>query len=142
MVPVPTVGNAQREINRVFDGMITRGDYEGDTLCDWTPPVDIVERDSEFVIHVDLPGLEREDIHVGVENNSLSVSGERTRVEPKEAERGYRTERHCGTFKRVFSLPRSVDAGSVKAEYRHGVLTVALPKSEQARPREIEVKVT
>ena len=142
MVLVPTVSNLQREINRVFDGLHARGDYEGDTLCEWTPSVDIVERENEFLIHVDLPGLERKDVHVGVENNSLSVSGERPRVETTEAERTYRAERPCGTFKRVFSLPRTVDAGKVKAEYRDGVLSVRVPKAEEARPREIEVKVS
>jgi HSP20 family protein len=142
MVLVPTVDNLQREINRVFDGMLARGDYEGDTLSDWTPPVDIVERENEFVINVDLPGLERKDIHVGVENSSLSISGERPLSEANETERSHREERPCGTFKRVFSLPRTVDAAKVKAEYRDGVLSVRVPKAEEARPREIEVKVS
>ncbi len=142
MALVPSVNSLQREINRMFDSMLSRtGEYEGDALCDWAPRVDIVERENEYVILADLPGLKREDIAVNVESNTLSISGERTRQEEKSGERWYRAERSCGTFKRTFSLPNTIDAGKVKAEYRNGELVVILPKAEQAKPRQIDIAV-
>jgi len=142
MALVPTVNSLQREMNRMFDSMLSRtGEYEGDSLSDWAPRVDIVERENEYVILADLPGLKREDITVNVESNTLSISGERTREEEKRGEHWYRAERSCGTFKRTFSLPNTIDAAKVKAEYRNGELSITLPKAEQAKPRQIEVAV-
>jgi len=143
MALVPSINNVQREINRMFDSMLSRtGDYEGDVLCDWAPRVDIVERENEFVITSDLPGITRDQINVNVEKNMLTISGERRRTEPKEGERWYRAERNTGTFKRTFSLPNTIDAGGVSADYRDGVLTVTLPKAEEAKPRQIQINVS
>lgn len=142
MALVPSVNSLQREINRMFDSMLNRsGEYEGDALCDWAPRVDIVERENEYVIFADLPGLKREDITVNVESNMLTISGERTRAEETQTDRWYRSERSCGTFKRTFSLPNTIDASKVKAEYKNGELAVILPKAEIAKPRQIDIAV-
>lgn len=140
---VPSIPGLQREMNRLFDGMLSRpsGFDSGETLSDWAPRVDVIEHDDSFTIRADLPGLKREDIHVNVEKNTLSISGERSRESEQSGDRWYRSERSYGSFKRVFSLPATVEPDKVGAEYKGGVLTVSLPKAAEARPRMVDVKI-
>ena len=140
---VPSVTSLQREMNRLFEGMAARtpGFDSDETLSEWAPRVDVVENDDSFTIRADIPGLKREDIHVNVEKNTLSISGERSRETEQSGDRWYRGERSFGSFKRAFSLPATVDPENVGAEYKGGVLTVSLPKAEEARPRLIDVKI-
>lgn len=142
MALVPTVNSLQNEINRLFESMVNRtGDFEGDEMIsEWAPRVDVVEQEDHYRIVADLPGMKRENIHVNVERNTLSISGERNQVEEKKGERWYRRERTSGTFKRVFSLPETVDPDNVSAEYKDGELTVTVPKAPGAKPRLIEIK--
>jgi len=134
---LPTVSNVQREINRVFDGMLG---HEDDAMAEWAPRVDVVEHDDRYEITADLPGMKREEIAVSVEGSTLSISGERQRSEERRGDRWYRSERVYGSFRRTFSLPSSVDHKRVSAEYRNGVLNVSLPKAEHAKPRLVDVK--
>jgi HSP20 family protein len=138
---VPSFANLQREINRMFEGArgVSRED-EGDHLCDWTPSIDLVERESEYVIYVNLPGVDREDISLNVDNRGLTISGELKRTEAQEGESWYRTERPCGVFKRSFRLPETVVSDSVSAEYRNGELTITVPKAAGTKPRPIDIK--
>lgn len=144
LTPRDSFNTMQGEINRFFDGLFSRwGEGPGgETLSDWAPRVDIVEDENDLHIHADLPGMTKDDIKIGVENYTLTISGERQAPTEEENKRTWhRSERTYGIFKRVFTLPTTVDPEKVRAEYRNGVLSVALPKVEQAKPRMIDVKV-
>jgi len=108
----------------------------------WVPPVDIYDSGNhELVIKVELPDMKRDDIHLSVENNTLSITGEKRMDGEIREENCHRVERAYGTFSRSFSLPATVDPSRVAADYKAGVLTVRLPMREEAKPRQIEVKV-
>ena len=134
----------QDRLNRVFtDAYGRQGSDEGLlTSGAWVPPVDIYQNgDSELVLKAELPDMVREDIDVTVDNGTLTIKGEKKFAgEPKE-EQFHRIERRYGAFSRSFSLPHSVDATKVSAEYKNGVLTVRLPVREEAKPRSIKVDV-
>jgi HSP20 family protein len=119
--------------NRQEDHLMNRGT--------WVPPVDIYEADGELVMKVELPDMKREDIELTVENNALTVRGERKLSEDIKQENFHRVERAYGGFVRTFSLPVTVDPTKVGAEYKNGVLTVKLPFREEAKPRTINVQV-
>jgi HSP20 family protein len=107
----------------------------------WVPPVDIYEADGQLVLKAELPDMRREDIDVTVENGTLTIRGERTLDSEIKQESFHRVERAYGSFVRTFSLPATVDAGKIGAEYKNGVLTVKLPFREEAKPRTIDVQV-
>src|SRR5579863_5048461 len=108
----------------------------------WVPPVDIVENENELVVKADVPDVKFEDIDVKMENGTLTLRGER-KFEKQSTEKGgwHRIERSYGTFERSFTLPETVDAEQVKADYQNGTLTVTLPKKEIAKPRQVKVQV-
>jgi HSP20 family protein len=108
----------------------------------WVPPVDIYQTgEHELVLKAELPDLTREDIDVTVENFVLTIKGEKKRAGDVKDEHFHHIERGYGAFSRSFSLPRTVDASKVSADYKHGVLTVRLPLREEAKPRQIKVDV-
>ena len=107
----------------------------------WTPSVDIYEADGALVLKADLPEMRREDIDVTVENNTLTIRGERKNDHEIKQENFHRVERAYGTFVRQFSLPPTVDSAKIAAEYKDGVLSVKLPVREEAKPRTVKVEV-
>ena len=108
----------------------------------WVPPVDIFQSgDHELVLKAELPEMSREDIDITVERNTLTMSGEKKLGGDVKEEQFHHIERRYGAFSRSFSLPQTVDAAKVSAEYKHGVLTVRLPLREEAKPRQIKVDV-
>ena len=108
----------------------------------WVPPVDIYQTgEHELVLKAELPEMTREDIDVTVENFVLTIKGEKKLGNEVKEEQFHHIERRYGAFTRSFSLPRTVDAGKVSADYKHGVLTVRLPLREEAKPRQIKVEV-
>jgi HSP20 family protein len=132
----------QDRINRVFTDTYGRADEGLMTSGNWAPPVDIYQNgDHEVVLKAELPDMTREDIEITVDNGTLTVKGEKKLSSEVKEEHYHRIERHYGTFSRSFSLPRTVDAAKVAAEYKNGVLTVRLPLREEARPRQIKVDV-
>lgn len=137
------LASMQDRMNRIWTSVYDRGPAHEDVsgAGRWLPPVDIYESGArEIVLRADLPGLRRDAIDLTVENNTLTIRGERLRDEEGIGEdRYHRVERPAGTFQRTFTLPNTVDASRVKAEYRDGVLTVMLPLREEARPRQIQV---
>ena len=107
----------------------------------WTPLCDIYETDKELVLKMELPEMKKEDVHVTIENNLLTLRGERKWDEKLERENFHRIERHYGEFLRTFTLPPFVDGNKIFAEFTDGLLTVTLPKNTAAIPKQIEVKV-
>jgi len=134
------VVNMQSEIDRMFDRF--RGgilDESGATA--FMPPVDITEDETNFIIRAELPGVKKQDVSITVQNGVLTVRGEKKQEVEKKEGNVHRVERSYGTFQRSFTLPTSVKSDKIEASYDNGVLAISLPKSEEAKPKEIEVKV-
>lgn len=110
-------------------------------LTTWTPACDIYETDKNIVIKVELPEVEKKDVVVSLENNLLSIRGERKFNEETKRDNYHRVERRYGQFIRTFTLPTFIEAGKINAEFMDGVLNIVLPKTEEAKPKLIEVKV-
>src|SRR6201984_859809 len=130
----------QEQFSRVFGDMLERAGDESN-LTPWAPAVDIFETEHELVVKADLPDVNPQDLDIRVENNILTIRGER-KFENKANEENYlRVERAYGSFSRSFSLANSVKSEAIKAEYHDGVLTLSLPKREEAKPKQIKVNV-
>ena len=130
----------QDRMNRLFNETYTP--RHSDDLMNrgtWTPAVDIYEGEGALVLKAELPDMRREDIDVSVENNTLTISGERKLDHEIKQENFHRIERAYGSFVRSFSLPNTVDAGKIAAEYKNGVLTVKLPVRDEAKARQIQI---
>ena len=139
--PFRSVGSLQEQINRVFDDVVGRTTDES-ALSTWVPAVDIYETEHELVVKADLPDVDPKDLDIRVENNLLTIHGER-KFEKKVSEENYlRVERSYGTFSRSFSLSNSVNPEAIKADYQNGVLTLSIPKREEAKPKQIKVNVS
>jgi len=124
-------------LNRMFEAALTGEPIGRGT---WVPPVDIYETaDKDVVVKVELPEMKREDIKVTFENDVLTIEGERKFVSHVDREQYHRVERGYGSFRRSFALPNSVDTAGVQASYQEGVLTVTLPRREEARPKQIQI---
>jgi HSP20 family protein len=123
--------NLQDELDRLFES----------PLRAWAPVLDVREDADNFVIRAELPGLKREDIEVSLQDGALVISGERKVEEKQEGVEIHRQERFYGKFQRALTLPEPVAADKVKAQYTDGVLTVTLPKTEEAKPKQIDVSV-
>jgi HSP20 family protein len=131
----------QEHLNRLFEGGYSRR-AENSNLTTWAPAVDIYETENELVIKADLPEINEKELDVQIENNMLTIRGER-KFDQKVEEGSYlRTERTYGSFSRSFSLPNTVNTENIKAEYKNGVLTVELPKRAESKPRQVKVNVT
>jgi len=132
--------SARRDVDRVFDRFFGQAGAQGMTV--WAPAVDVRETNDEVQVTAELPGLAPEDVSVTVENGVLTISGEKKQEvqEGKEEENSYLYERRYGRFERSFGLPRTVNAEQVKARFDNGVLTVALPKAEAAKPRKVQIE--
>src|SRR5437016_7823415 len=125
---------------RQFEDAFTRFFTEPQSNRPWAPSVDIYETENELVLKADLPDVELKDIDVRVENQTLTIAGER-KFEKKDGEKGYhRIERSYGSFVRSFAVPNSFDTEHINAAFSNGVLTVTLPKKEAAKPRQIKVE--
>jgi HSP20 family protein len=110
-------------------------------IAAWTPLCDVFETDKEVVLKFELPEVKKEDVKVTMDNNVLTLKGERKFEKETNRENYHRVERHYGEFMRTFNVPMFVDAAKINAEFRDGVLVVTLPKREEAKTKEIEVKV-
>ncbi len=137
--PNRTLRNLQREVDSIFDQFFNRsGDDSTSTV--WAPRTDLSETDDAFRIRLDVPGMTKEDITINLQNNTLTVSGERTTERKEEDEEYVRVERAFGNFHRTFTLPDAVDPESVEAAYEDGVLTINVPKTEESTRRQIEIQ--
>ena len=131
----------QEQINRVFGDVVGRTGEESN-LTPWAPEVDIYETENELVVKADLPDVNPQHLDIRVESNILTIRGER-KFDKKVNEDNYlRIERSYGSFSRSFSLANSVNSEAIKADYQNGVLTLSIPKREEAKPKQIKVNVT
>jgi HSP20 family protein len=138
--PLRELSSLQNEMNRLFNTAFDTGGSSGPgTLRRWMPAMDLVETDEHFVLRADLPGMTEDDIKIELEDNVLTVSGER-KSEHEETKEGYhRVERAFGSFARTLTLPKGVDAEKIVASFDKGVLEVRIPKPEVAKPRRISI---
>ena len=139
--PFRGISSLQEQFNRLFENRFAPGTEE-QTLTAWAPAVDVYETENDLVIKADLPQMPEKDLDVRVENNMLTIRGER-KFEQKVKEENYlRMERAYGSFSRSFSLPNTVNTEAIQAEYKEGVLTVTLPKRAESKPKQVKVNVT
>ena len=129
------------ELDRLFESPWTELARTSQLLSGWTPALDVYEDKDSFIVKAELPGMKKEDIEVSMHAGSLSISGERkTEAKDEEAE-PCRTERYFGCFQRSITLPAPVAADKVSAQYKDGILTVTLPKTEEGKPKQIDVSI-
>jgi HSP20 family protein len=134
----------QNRVNRLFEegfGALAPSAEESWSLTNWSPPCDIYETEAAIVVKAELPEVKREDVNVSLENNVLTIRGERKLSEETRREDYHRVERRYGEFVRSFSLPTIIDPNSISAQFKEGMLIITLPKREEAKPKQIEVKI-
>src|SRR5690348_11352041 len=129
------------EIDRLFETPLTELARSSQLLSGWTPAIDLFEDKDSFIVRAELPGMKKEQIDLSLHDGSLSISGERKPEEKYGEAEVYRAERFFGRFQRTITFPAPVSVEQVKAHYKDGILTVSLPKTEEAKPKHIEVKV-
>jgi HSP20 family protein len=139
--PFRDLRTLQDEVNRLFSNNMTRffGDDEAMARGAWSPSVDIFENKDQIVLEAELPGMSREDFDLSIENNVLTLRGERRFEKKDEGDNFHRVERSYGAFTRSFTLPQTISAEGANAEYKNGVLRVTLPKREEVKARRIEI---
>ncbi len=142
--PFKEMDELQRRLGSIFSLAPHRAanGKEEMTVAQWLPLVDITEDDKEYLIKAELPEVKKDEVKVTVENGVLTISGERKFEKEEQNKRYHRVERAYGSFTRSFSVPDDADPAKVGAEFKDGMLTVRLAKSEKARPKSIEVKVS
>jgi HSP20 family protein len=138
--PFRSASSLPDQLNRLFNEAFDRRSEEGN-LTAWAPSVDIYESEHELVVKADIPDVKPEELDIRVENNILTIRGER-KFEKSVSENNYlRVERSYGSFARSFSLANTVNSEAIKADYKNGVLTLSIPKREEAKPKQIKVNV-
>jgi HSP20 family protein len=140
--PLQSLRRLNSLLDEAFGGWPSDRSENGSITAAWAPACDVFEDKDTVKIVAELPGVKPEDVKLSIENNLLTIRGEKKQVAEEHNERVHRYERTYGAFERHFALPNTVDADKVEARFEHGVLTIVLPKAERARPREIQVKVS
>jgi len=138
--PNRTLRDLQREVDSIFDQFFGRDSGDDGTSAVWAPRTDLSETDEAFSIQMDVPGLTKDDISINLQNNTLTISGERSSERTEEGEEFVRVERAFGTFHRTFTLPDAVDRENIEAAYDNGVLTINVPKTEESTRRQIDIQ--
>jgi len=136
----PSVRDFREEMQRMWEDAFGNGPAGLETLSRRIPATDIYEEGDNLVLECELPGMEREDIEVDLEDNHLTISGEHATEEEEEKRNYYRAERSQQHFERTFTLPSSVDRDGIKAEFQQGVLKVSMPKTEEAKKKTVEIQ--
>lgn len=138
--PFDRLASLRDEVNRLFD--FSWPSRDSGLFSGWSPALDVFDDKDNFVVKAELPGLKKEEINLSLHDGVLTISGERKRETEKKEGESFRSERYFGKFQRSVTLPAAVDAGKVSASYKDGVLTVELPKAEEAKPKQIAVTVS
>jgi Molecular chaperone (small heat shock protein) len=143
MNPFRELEEMEKRLSTIFGRQSLRpdGEKEAMTMAEWSPLVDITEDEKEYLIKAEVPDIKKEDVKLTVQDNVLTISGERKSEKEEKGKKYHRVERTYGSFLRSFTLPEDADGSKVAAEYKDGMLNVHLPKSEKAKPKSIEVKV-
>lgn len=139
--PFAGLADLQEEMNRLFDlsfRRLGRASWEGTFL----PVIDVIEQKDNYIVKAELPGLTKDDVSVTLQDNYLTIKGEKKHEAETKDANYYRRERLYGAFCRTIELPTTVDAKKIEAQFKDGVLSVKLPKTEEAKPKQIEVKVS
>ena len=141
--PFKELEDMERRLATIFSRGPVRpeGEKEAMTVAEWSPLVDITEDEKEYLIKAELPEVKKEDVKLAIQDDVLTISGERKYEKEEKGKKYHRVERAYGSFMRSFTLPEDADGSKVAAEYKDGVLKVHLPKTEKAKPKSIEVKV-
>jgi HSP20 family protein len=142
--PFRDLMSLQERMNRLFDESVGRLRGADDSLDSgaWSPAVDIYETEHDIVLKAELPEVNQKDIDIRLENNTLTLKGERQFHKETKEENYHRVERAYGAFSRSFTLPATVDQEKIKAEYKDGILKITLPKKEESKPKQIQVAIT
>jgi HSP20 family protein len=137
--PLRELNSLQHEMNRMFNTVF--GDQPGGNggTRRWIPAMDLLETGEHFVLRADLPGLSEDDVNIELEDNTLTVSGERKAEHTERQEGFYRVERAFGAFSRSLTLPRGVNSDEISAQFANGVLEIRIPKPEESKPRRISI---
>ncbi len=136
---LPSINSLTRNMSRLFEDILERD--EESSAFGWTPRVEVTEFEDHYQVDAELPGMERKDIKVELNNQILTISGEKHAESEKKDRNIHLRERVFGSFSRSFQLPAHVKSEKINAEYKNGVLTLRLPKVEEAKPKQIEIKV-
>ena len=141
--PFRELEDMTQRLNRIFGHSLVSRDKgsEAINIAEWAPAVDVSETDAEYAIKAELPEVKKEDVKVTMQDGVLTIQGERKQEKEEKGKRYHRVERSYGSFLRSFDLPVNVDESKAKADFKDGVLTLTLRKSEKAKPKAIEVKV-
>lgn len=139
----PTLGrltDIRDELDRLFEAPLAELARSSQLLSGWTPALDVHEDKDNLIVQAELPGMKKEEIDISLHDGSLSISGERKTEQKFEEAEVYRSERFVGRFQRTVTLPAAVAVDRVKAQYKDGILTITLPKAEEAKPKQINVQ--
>jgi len=140
--PFDQLNRLRDEIDQVFQSSFgnwggTKGFFEG-----WSPAVDLIDEKDKFIVQAELPGMKKDEIEVSLHGDMLNISGERKKEHEEKEGEGYRSERYFGRFQRSVQLPQAVDGNKIEATYRDGVLCISLPKTEEAKRKQIPIKAS
>ena len=141
--PRHDVRQLQREFDRLFESFFPTRPTNSDEALEsavWVPRADLAETEDAYFIHLDLPGLGKDDVEINIHDGTLSISGERRHEETEEDRTFVRVERSYGRFYRAFTLPQTIDAQGIQATFEDGVLSIHVPKAEELKPRRIDIR--
>jgi len=139
--PFQELNRLQREMNALFETQVQQGTAENPMVCDWHPSVDVYEDNERFLLTAELPGVDANKVDIRVEDNRITLRGERALEREDKKEHYHRIERAYGTFARTFTLPTTVDATKISADYKLGLLQISIPKKPEVMPKQITVRV-
>ncbi len=144
--PAKELLNLEREFNRMFNSLSSRfglRDFEDEDFENavWMPLTDIIEEDDKYILKMDLPGVDKKDVKISYSNGELQISGERKQEKESKNATYHRIERAYGKYYRSFALPEKILEDKIEAKFKDGSLTITIPKAEEAKPKEIEVKI-
>ena len=140
--PWQDLNRLQRDMSSLFENHLHRSAADPEEGWGWRPPVDIYEDPERFVVSAELPGINPDKVDLRVEDNRLTIRGDRNMEFEEKKENYHRIEREYGTFSRTFTLPTTVEPDKIRAEYKHGLLRVTIPKRPEVQPHKIQVKIT